>query len=470
MHSLMATSSQPRIQRPTFRCMVLIPQGRQFEEIRETIKSAAAESRIQLITVDEALPFDLTERILTEVHKVDLVLSVFSPSDEGIFYEIGLVRGAGKPVVFLVDQNLHAPFFASHPVQLLSYNNSRAGFSRLHLSLRKLFEDFRRDPRRFRALSQVAIQPAVPVIDLDRLEPREFENLCFELLTQMGYKRVEWGKQLKEIDVVATLPKKDPDGFEYEELWLISAGLHAPVDFMLEMAMHDPDYLVDQIRRSGILTQPRAKSSFDTPITLLIIMAASGQPTEALQFALRKIERRLAERRSPYSIRVRLWDRQHVIGLIQQYTQIAFKYFSDEGRAQSEYRKSYEQLYIENSSLVEKNQATIKALEEERDKRVRAERDAVWKDVAFTAAHKLGNPIFALETNLQGLKREITARPEVAKEVAAEMGASIEAAKSIIDQFKSLTKAQEITPRATDIVPIINNAARVAIAMAFKSK
>src|SRR5947209_1015692 len=214
----MATNSLPRIQKSAFKCMVLAPEGREFEEIRQTIRTAAAESRIQLISVEEASPFDLTERILSEVLKVDLILAVFSPSSAGVFYEIGLARGAGKPVIFLVDQDLPAPFFASHPVQILSYNRSESGLRRLHLGLRKILEDFRRDPRRFRALSQTAVQSTMlPVIDLDHLEPREFENLCFELLTQMGYRRVEWGKQLEDIDVVATLPRKDPDGFEYEE-------------------------------------------------------------------------------------------------------------------------------------------------------------------------------------------------------------------------------------------------------------
>jgi hypothetical protein len=138
----MAINSLPKIQRPAFKCMVLAPEGREFEEIRRTINSAAAESRIQLISVDEALPFDLTERILSEVLKVDLILAVFAPSNVSVFYEIGLARGAGKPVVFLVDQDLPSPFFASHPVQILSYNHSQSGLRRLNLSLRKIFEDF----------------------------------------------------------------------------------------------------------------------------------------------------------------------------------------------------------------------------------------------------------------------------------------------------------------------------------------
>jgi len=49
----------------------------------------------------------------------------------------------------------------------------------------------------------------------------------------------------------------------------------------------------------------------------------------------------------------------------------------------------------------------IDALEEEKKKRFLAERDAAWKDVAFRAAHKLGNPLDAVDTFLQSLKKRI---------------------------------------------------------------
>lgn len=157
-----------------------------------------------------------------------------------------------------------------------------------------------------------------------------------------------------------------------------------------------------------------------------------------------------------------MWDQAHLVGLVQQNPQIAIKYFGEEQQGRSTSRESYEQLYRDNSALSASYAETIANLKEERDLRVKAERDAVWKDVAFTAAHKLGNPVFALETNLQGLKRKIPEKPEEALEIANEMDASIEKSKSIIEQFKSLTKAQSISQRPIDLLPIIETAARVA--------
>ena len=91
-----------------------------------------------------------------------------------------------------------------------------------------------------------------------------------------------------------------------------------------------------------------------------------------------------------------------------------------------------------------------------------AERDDLWKDAAFQAAHKLGNPIFALETALQVIKRHIKQKPDEALSVAQEMAVSIEKAKLIIDQFKSLSRAQENSPRPISVVPLLESSARIA--------
>jgi len=325
------------------------------------------------------------------------------------------------------------------------------------------FIKFKRNPNKFVSSVQPFSQSTIlPIVDLDRLEPREIENLCFELLNQIGFKSVDWGKEFREFDVVATLPKKDPDGFEYNELWLISLGLRAPPDMFFDM-LNDQEYLMHTLHKQQSLFMESSAARFEMPITMLLVLVRDLPYSKSIQRNWRRIEERALDRPSRPKLRYRIWDRQHLVTLIQQHPQIAHKYFSEDGRSQSKSRKSYEQLYLENASLNEKNQTTIAALSEERDKRVRAERDAVWKDVAFTAAHKLGNPIFAIETNLLGIKRKIPTHPDEALSIAEEMAKSIEKAKLIIEQFKSLTKAQQISPREVDLLPIINSASHIAI-------
>jgi signal transduction histidine kinase len=171
--------------------------------------------------------------------------------------------------------------------------------------------------------------------------------------------------------------------------------------------------------------------------------------------------------RSPYSpnIRVRVWDRSYLVTLVQQFPQIGYKYFSDEGRSRAKYRKTPEQLYEENVSLLNRQGALIAQLTEEKNMRVRAERDAVWKDISFTAAHKMGNPVFAIETYLDPLEKRIhEQRSAEAVEVVGSIRNSVERAKGIVDQFKSLTRAQEINAVPTLLEPLIQDSCKIALA------
>ena len=83
--------------------------------------------------------------------------------------------------------------------------------------------------------------------------------------------------------------------------------------------------------------------------------------------------------------------------------------------------------------------------------------------MAFKAAHKLGNPINALETYLRSVKVRIeNGREAEALQIIDNMKSSIEESKTVIDQFKSLSKSQEINLRQEEILPIIKRACTIA--------
>jgi signal transduction histidine kinase len=224
------------------------------------------------------------------------------------------------------------------------------------------------------------------------------------------------------------------------------------------MMLKDPELALHRLEMERLPIDLKA----DVQVTFLFIQTRDSPYFDRIHRDLLRMEMRTRSRRMPY-VRIRIWDRQQLVRLIQDHPQLWQKYFTADGRIRSTTRKSYEALYIEVSELNDKLQATVRALEEEREKRARAERDAVWKDVAFTAAHKLGNPIFALETSLQAIKRRLSRRPSELCEIVGEMESSIEKAKLIIDQFKSLTRANEIEPRAVDLVPLLRGASRVVV-------
>lgn len=464
--------------KPKIRCYGIIPLDKEFHLLRDAMKTACKEFGVRLVLPEEIttrpMPIaeliysEIAELIYSEIARSDLLIADVSRPNPNIFYEIGFGHALGKPVIFLVQEEIREIPFNLKGYPYLRYTMTSKGLIEFQHTFHRLLEDFIQAPRRFRpflAFPARFVQPPY-LIDLEKLDPREFENLCFELIAQMGFRRVEWEKEFREVDVVATLPKKDPDGYEYQELWLISMGRHAPAEMLMEMAMMDPEHLLHRLLRYPEGFEKlfsRYKIRPDVPITILLILRREGSSPEFIERELIRMERRLKDRPYPFTVRVRWWDPSYLTNLIQQYPQIAFKYFSEEGHAKSKYRKTPEELYSENTKLCENLLAITNQLEEEKKRRFIAERDAAWKDVAFKAAHKLGNPIDAIDTFLQSLKRRIeNNHHDEAIDIANEMDVSLEEAKKVIAQFKSLAKSQEITPRPTDIFPLIQHACKTA--------
>jgi signal transduction histidine kinase len=460
----MPTNGQSKI-----RCYAMIPFDKEFHPLKDAIKSVckAVGARLTLPEEIAPRPTQIAQAIYSEILRSDLLFADVSRNNKNVFYEIGLGHALGKPILLLNQQgqnNVMPSLLQGYP--LLIYDTTLKGLVGFQKLLHKVLEDFVQAPHRFSSFSLSTTKIARPpyIIDLEKLGPREFENLCFELFAQMGFRRVEWGKELREIDVVATLPKKDPDGYEYQELWLIAMGRHAPIEKMMEMAIRDPDFFLHSLLRYEALEElfSRQKIRSDVPITILLIFRREGPPPEFYEHELKKIEKRLQGR--PFTVRVRWWDSSYLTNLIQQYPQIAFKYFSEESRAKSRYRKTPEELNQENVRLTENLLVAKNKLDQEKRKRFIAERNAAWKDVAFKAAHKLGNPVDATDTFLQGLKKRIqNNHPNIELlKIANEMDVSLEEAKKVIEQFKSLVKAQEIAPHSANILPLIEQACKTA--------
>ena len=279
----------------------------------------------------------------------------------------------------------------------------------------------------------------------------------------MGFRRLNWGKELREIDLIAEYPRKDPDGFEFRELWLVAMGMRAPIEMFLDMASHDPEYFLHRLIRHSERLEDTISRSLETSVTILLVLFRKGPEIEEIEILRERFERQRSKR-DPVgmNIRLRIWDQHYLTSLVQRYPHIGYKYFSEEGRIRSKTRKTYEELYNENSTLAKRQAQLISDLEEEKNRRVRAERDSVWKDISFSAAHKIGNPIFAIETDLDPLAKRIHEdRKQDAEEVIANIHSSVEKAKSFVEQFKSLARAQEIRPVSCQLKPILDDACRV---------
>jgi signal transduction histidine kinase len=434
--------------------------------VPETIRRAIAEAGFRLVKPAQRASYVGIGRSAAEaIARADCIVADITTPDPAVFFELGLAQALDK-ASFVLTQDaslVTLPADVTGLDNVLSYEASPEGLRRLSKAITTSLREFRRFPRRPRFLLGARARNLF-VVEWERLNREDVENLCLELLAQLGFRRIEWEKETPEIDVVAELPKKDPDGFEYRELWLVSLGRNTPPDMLLDMLRHDPDYFAHRLfRHSEKFAQLlRRQQPGEGPITLLFV-SLDGVPAQADLFA---IEDRPLRRSSQLgNLRVRVWDRNYLTGLVYQFPQIGFKYFSDEGRAKSKYRKTPEDLYRENTELTNRLTKTVAALNDEKNKRVRAERDAVWKDISFSAAHKMGNPIFAIETNLDPLQRRIEdGRAAEAVKVVESIRTSIEKAKGIVQQFKSLTIAQQITPVPIRLGTLLEEASSVATA------
>lgn len=407
----------------------------------------------------ESFGYTLDNVELNEISKADMVLFESTSLTPELYYGVGIAQALGKPVISLIQDSadkirngavLNSLYFP--------YSPTKDGLDKLQFELKRFLKEYSKNPLRFRSLFPYSkkISETSYLIDIDKLNPREYENLCFELISQMGFKKVSWGTEIKDFDLIATLPKKDPDGYEYQELWLIVTGNNSPSEKLLDMTLFDPEYLLHRLQRVFDNSNLFSRKRNDSPITILFVL----RETESQEIFERRIEKAEThmKRRTSVNIRIRLWDQDYLTRLIQTYPQIAFKYFSEQSRAKSKYRKTPEELYQENISLTEKVLTANALIEEEKRKRFIAERETAWKDVAFKAAHKLGNPVDATDTYLQSLKRKLSANDFAkASEIAEFMDKSIEEAKSVIGQFKSLTKIEEINAEFSNVVEIINN-------------
>ena len=442
------------------RCFLAIPFSSSLRQVRDSIINAVLAAGFRLVSLDEAPAGFLTlnERLIDELSQADCIIADLTGQNPNVFYKIGLARAMGKGLFLLAERGSLIPSDLQGYV-LIFYDSLPDSLSFLTDELTVSLERFRRFPRR--TISVGSAGSAIPfLVDWDSLERSEAENLCRELLIQMGYRRVDWEKGFREFDLIAELPKRDPDGFEYNEIWFISMGRNAPMDMVIKLAS-EPGYLAHRIMRDeGRLARLLARSQDESPITILLVVL-DPEISRARIGRIMDKQKGLSSREST-NVRIRVWDRDYLTSLVQQFPHLAYKYFSAEGRSQSGHRKSWEELYRENVDFAERLVKLNADLTEEKDKRIRAERDAIWKDISFTAAHKIGNPIFAIETALGPLQKRILGnRISEALDVLSLVRTSVEKANGIVGQFKSLTRAQEIRPVPTLLRPILEDACRM---------
>jgi signal transduction histidine kinase len=435
-------------------CFLSIPYSKKFDILRQSVDEVLSKIGVNSISSESSAGFTRQELISRNIAKADFIIADVTGNDPNVFFEIGLARAKEKKIIFLVKSDYH--YKVPSDLQgyvFLTYKTTPNGLNELQKQLTQLI-------RRVLSLPTNSLESQSSFfVDWSKLESRDIENLVNELLIQMGFLNVEWIKAKSPIELIAELPKRDPDGFDYKDLWLISFGHRYPVEMILKDLRYDLDYLTHRLfRNKGILGRENLFRSGQASVTLLFVLI--GEPLQKTLFDFDEINE-INYRNRSMNVRFRIWDESYLTSLVYKYSHLGIKYFSDESRSLSKYRKTPEELNRENIRLLEAERKLRKELEELNNKLVRLERDAIWKDISFSAAHKMGNPIFAIETNLEPLLRRINSqRTDEAAQIVSNIKNSVEKAKGIVEQFKSLAKAQNINPVPTHLYPFFEDVCR----------
>ena len=446
-------------------CFIAIPYRKKFDELKKIVTNSVYSAGYKAVSLDQSPIFPsntIQEALNREITHADCIIADVTTGNPNIFFELGLAQAMSKSILLIAhESNMGQIPFDLRSFRISFYSDSISSKEMLARNIKTSLEELSQYPRQPSPISKFPL--SLPFfMDWESLTPRDAENLCQELLSQMGFRNLYWEKEMREIDLIAEYPRKDPDGFEFREQWFVCMGKEEQMIKLFDIASIDPRYIFKRLTHSSNKFEKTWIEEKEGTLTLLFIFFKKNPNSNEIQYMRSRMDRRdLLYSNDVVNWRFRIWDQHYLTSLVQRYPHIGYKYFSEEGRIRSKTRKTYEELYKENSSLTARLTNLISELKEEKDRRIRAERDTIWKDVSFSAAHKIGNPIFAIETDLDPLRKRISEdRKSEAMEVVDNIRSAVEKAKATVEQFKSLAKAQEITQTACPLLPILKDACK----------
>src|SRR4029079_8700435 len=110
---------------------------------------------------------------------------------------------------------------------------------------------------------------------------------------------------------------------------------------------------------------------------LVILLHEESSVLERLQRRLKRYFERARENRRE-RLRIRVWDRPYLAQLVQQFPELGYKYFGLFRGADAKARRTTG-LVEQNDLLLGKLAISEAELVAERNRRIRLERDAIWK-------------------------------------------------------------------------------------------
>jgi signal transduction histidine kinase len=457
-------------------CFLMLPENGTSAVVRGALEAVANDLGASTFEAPPKELLTLFARRFADTGRANLLVVDVSDRSAELVEAAQVAQAFGTSPLILVDRSTGSPVPLSPQLPLVEYERSQQGLRRLQAAFRTLLRQRRPPPRRWQPSQHSAGQR--DRYQLDQLSGHRLELLTLDLLRSLGYRRIRHSSILPMIELLAEPPYLHAQASAGESLCLIASPASTRPGVLRRVLQRDFPALSAALRRIRHAPRP-SPELFPFPTRLAVILflpslSSVDEPSQSdVAAELRLDVEELSDLLST-PVDLEIYDRRRILALLQSNPQIAARYFDITTgaaiRSNEEYFQEHRGQGRDDRPPDPQLTTVLEQLDHERKLRVEAEREAAWKDVAFTAAHKLGNPIFAIETNLQEL-RDVTSSSDLdILDIVADISTSVEKAKVIIEHFKSLTKFRNISPRPVDIVPLLRSAFGPARAMGIKTR
>lgn len=459
-------------------CFLMLPETSASAAVRGALESVANDLGASTFVGPPKELLVLFARRFADTGRANLLVVDVSGQRPEFVEAAQLAQAFGTSPLILVDRdgNGSTPAPSGSRLAYVEYERSTLGLRRLQAAFRTLLQQ-RRPPHGRRRPPPTESRRG-ETYQFDQLPPHRLELLFQDVLRTVGYRRLRHSSSLPLVEMLAEPPYVQANGSASESLCLIASQPSSRPGALRRIVQRDLPALgaaLHRIRRAP--APPPEFLPFPSRLAVILFLpylASTDDPSQA--DTLSELTVRFGELSELLETPVtpEIYDRRRLLSILRSNPQIAVRYFDlTTGalvRSNEEYlqdlRSGVRDERLPNPAI----SAIQEQLNHERELRIEAEREAAWKDVAFTAAHKLGNPLFAIETNLQELVEVTDTTDKNVLDIVQDISTSVEKAKVIIEHFKSLTKFRNISPRPTDVVPLIRSSCAPARAFGIKTR
>jgi signal transduction histidine kinase len=456
----------------------MLPETGVSSAVRDALESVANDLGASTFQGPPKELLELFARRFADSGRANLLVVDVSGQRPDFLEAAQIAQAFGTSPLILVDRDVDgsAPSPATSPLAYVEYERSALGLRRLQAAFRTLLRQRRPSPTRWRPTPAGA--RGDESYQFDQLPPHRLELLFQDVLRSNGYRRLRHTSNLPLVELLAEPPYLRANGSANESLCLISSQPSNRPGALRRIVQRDLPALGAALQRIRRASAPSPEFlPFPSRLAVILFLpylASMDDPSQS--DLLGELALRFEDLSDLLETPVipEVYDRRRLLSILRSNPQIAAKYFDlTTGalvRSNEEYLQDLRSGVREDRLPESGVNAILEQLNHERELRIEAEREAAWKDVAFTAAHKLGNPLFAIETNLQELVEVTETTDKNVLDIIQDISTSVEKAKVIIEHFKSLTKFRNISPRPTDIVPLIRSSCAPARAMGIKTR